>query len=67
MRAQKAGTRTWMLVSSSGQCQALKYLKKNRETAPFMLARIKDVDVNGPPANQELFKWLDGHKTRWSP
>jgi hypothetical protein len=56
-----------MLVSSSGQCQALKYLKKNRETAPFMLARIKDVDVNGPPANQELFKWLDGHKTRWSP
>ena len=35
MRAQKAGARTWMLVSASG-----------------------------PPANQELFKWLDPHKYR---
>jgi len=33
-------------------------------TAPAMLARIKDVDENGPPANQELFKWLDPHKHR---
>jgi hypothetical protein len=29
-----------------------------------MLARIKDVDENGPPASQELFKWLDPHKYR---
>ena len=64
MKAQKAGARTWMLVSASGQCQPLKYLRKNRETAPVMLARIKDVDDNGPPANQELFKWLDPHKHR---
>ncbi len=33
-------------------------------TAPVMVARIKDVDENGPPANQELFKWLDAHKHR---
>ncbi len=33
-------------------------------TAPVMLARIKDVDENGPPANQELFKWLDPHRHR---
>lgn len=51
-----------MLVSDSGQCQPLKYLKKNRETAPHMLARIADVDRNGPPPNQELFRWLDAHK-----
>jgi len=36
-----------MLVSDSGQCQPLKYLKTNRETAPQMLARLKDVDQNG--------------------
>jgi len=53
-----------MLVSASGQCQPLKYLRKNRETAPVMVARIRDVDENGPPANQELFKWLDAHKPR---
>jgi hypothetical protein len=53
-----------MLVSASGQCQPLKYLKKNVETAPQMLARISDVGMNGPPANQELFKWLDSHKHR---
>jgi hypothetical protein len=64
VEAKRAGDRTWMLVSSSGQCQPLKYLKKNRETAPHMLARIKDVDQNGPPANQELFRWLDAHKHR---
>ena len=29
-----------------------------------MLDRIKVVDENGPPANQELFKWLDPHKYR---
>jgi hypothetical protein len=28
------------------------------------LARIRDVDWNGPPANQELFRWLDGHGHR---
>jgi hypothetical protein len=27
-----------------------------------MLARIRDVDQNGPPPNQELFRWLDAHK-----
>lgn len=53
-----------MLVSASGQCQPLKYLRKNGETAPQMLARIKDVDQNGPPANQELFKWLDSQRHR---
>ena len=53
-----------MLVTESGQCQPLKYLRKNRETAPNMLARIKDVDVNGPSPNQELFRWLDNHKHR---
>ena len=62
MEAQKAGDRTWMLVSSSGQCQPKKYLKKNRETAPVMLARIRDIDQNGPPSNQELFRWLDAHR-----
>jgi hypothetical protein len=51
-----------MLVSDAGQCQPLKYLKKNRETAPPMLARITDVDQHGPPPNQELFRWLDAHK-----
>ncbi|MBE0416535.1 MAG: hypothetical protein IBX63_02055 [Coriobacteriia bacterium] len=51
-----------MLESDTGQCQPLKYLKKNRETAPTMLARIRDVDRNGPPPNQELFRWLDAHK-----
>jgi hypothetical protein len=50
VRAERAGPRTWMLVSASGQCQPLKYLKKNVETAPQMLARISDVDMNGPPA-----------------
>jgi|GEM_PF-3345257 len=53
-----------MLVTSSGQCQPKKYLKKNRETAPTMLARIRDIDQNGPPPNQELFRWLDEHKHR---
>jgi len=53
-----------MLVSSSGRCQPLKYLEKNRETASQMLARIKDVDQNGAPPNQELFRWLDGHTHR---
>ena len=62
MRAERAGERTWMLVSDSGQCQPLKYLRKNRETAPQMLARIKDVDQHGPPPNQELFRWLDAQK-----
>lgn len=51
-----------MLVSDSGQCQPKKYLKKHRETAPVMLARIRDVDQNGPPPNQELFRWLDQHR-----
>ena len=56
-----------MLVTESGQCQPLKYLKKNRETAPTMLARIKGVDRHGPPPNKELFRWLslhnvDGHR-----
>lgn len=51
-----------MLVSSSGQCQPKKYLKKNRETAPAVLARLHDVDQNGPPPNQELFRWLDAHR-----
>lgn len=64
VRAKGAGERTWMLVSASGQCQPLKYLKKNRETAPNMRARIKDIDVNGPPPNKELFRWLDNHKHR---
>lgn len=64
MKARRAGARTWMLASDAGQCQPLKYLMKNRETAPVMLARIRDVDLNGPPANQELFKWLDAHKHR---
>ena len=53
-----------MLVSGSGQCQPIKYLKKNRETAPVMRARIDDVDRNGPPPNPELFRWLDEHKRR---
>ena len=53
-----------MLVSETGQCQPLKYLKKNRETAPVMLARINDIDANGPSPNQELFRWLDNHKHR---
>lgn len=53
-----------MLVSSSGQCQPKKYLIKNRETAVVMLARIRDVDQNGPPPNQELFRWLDAHRHR---
>jgi hypothetical protein len=53
-----------MLVSSTGQCRPLEYLKKNRDTAPIMIARIEDVDTNGPPANQELFRWLDAHKHR---
>lgn len=64
MRASRVGTRTWILVSNTGQCQPLKYLKKNRDTAPIMIARIEDVDKNGPPANQELFRWLDMHKYR---
>jgi hypothetical protein len=64
VRAERVGARTWMLVSESGQCQPLKYLKKNRETAPNMMARIKDIDSNGPPPNQELFRWLDSHKQR---
>ncbi len=50
-----------MLVTDSGQCQPLKYLKKNRETAPVMLARIDDVDQHGPPPNEELFRWLSLH------
>ena len=50
-----------MLVTDCGQCQPLKYLKKNRETAPTMLARIKGVDQHGPPPNEELFRWLDQH------
>jgi hypothetical protein len=62
VRAERVGARTWMLVSESGQCQPLKYLKKNRETAPNMMARIKDIDSNGPPPNQELFRWLDSEK-----
>jgi hypothetical protein len=53
-----------MLVSGSGQCQPKKYLKKHRESAPAMLGRIRDVDQNGPPPNQELFRWLDRHKHR---
>jgi hypothetical protein len=61
MKALQAGTMTWMLASDSGRCQPLKYLQKNRETAPHMLARINDVDQHGPPPNQELFRWLDGH------
>jgi hypothetical protein len=64
VEAEKTGDRTWMLVSVSGQCQPLKFLKRNRETAPQMLARIADVDRNGPPPNQELFRWLDAHKHR---
>ena len=48
-----------MLVSHSGQSQPLKYLKKNRETAPVMRARIDDIDRNGPPPNPEFFRWLD--------
>ena len=32
--------------------------------ASVMLARIRDVDENGPPANQDLFKWLDAHRHR---
>ena len=51
-----------MLVSDSGQCQAMKYLKKNRDTAPSMLARIQDIDQSGPSPNQELFRWLDGYR-----
>jgi hypothetical protein len=62
VKAQKAGERTWMLVSDSGQCQPLKYMRKHRETAPVMLARIRDVDQNGPTPNPELFRWLDDHK-----
>lgn len=42
MEAHKVGDRTWMRISSSGQCQPKKYLKKNRETAVVMLARIRD-------------------------
>ena len=61
MRAERAGERTWMLVADSGQCQPLKYLRKHRETAPHMAARIKDVDLHGPPPNRELFRWLDSH------
>lgn len=53
-----------MLESDAGRCQPLKYLKKHRETAPVMLARIEDIDKNGPLANQELFKWLDAHAYR---
>lgn len=64
VKARRVGARTWMLVSDTGQCQPLKYLSKNRETAPVLLARIEDVDQNGPPANQELFKWLDTHTYR---
>lgn len=64
VRAERVGRRTWMLVADSGQCQPLKYLKKNRETAPTMLGRIEDVDRNGPPDNPELFKWLDAHRYR---
>jgi hypothetical protein len=64
MRAERAGVRTWMLVSAAGRCQSLTYLRKNRDTAPRMLARIHDVDRNGPPANQELFRWLDGYNHR---
>jgi hypothetical protein len=64
VRAERVGPNTWMLVSASGQCQPLKYLKKHGETAPQMLARIHDVDQNGPPANQELFRWLDSHRHR---
>jgi len=52
-----------MLVSADGRCQSKKYLMKNRETAPAMLARIRDVDRNGPPPNQELFRWLDVHRS----
>lgn len=51
-----------MLVSAEGRCQPKKYLVKNRETAPAMLARIRDVDRNGPAPNQELFRWLDTHR-----
>ena len=29
-----------------------------------MLARLHDVDQNGPPPNQELFRWLDAHRHR---
>jgi len=29
-----------------------------------MLARIKHVDLNGPTANQELFRWLDAQSHR---
>lgn len=64
MKAASVGSRTWMLVSDSGQCQPFKYLKKNRETAPVMRARIDDIDRNGPPPNPELFRWLDDHKHR---
>ncbi len=53
-----------MLISDTGQCQPLKYLKKHRETASKMRARIDDVDVNGIPDNPELFRWLDAHKYR---
>ncbi len=53
-----------MLVSDAGQCQPMKYLNKNRETAPRMKARIEDIDRNGPSENPELFKWLDVHKYR---
>lgn len=64
MRASRIGTRTWMLVANTGQCQPLKYLRKHRDTAPIMRARIEDVDTNGPPANQVLFRWLDTHTYR---
>jgi hypothetical protein len=51
-----------VLVTSSGQCQALRYLKQHRETAPRVLARIRQIDLNGPLSNPELFRWLDGHR-----
>jgi len=54
VKAAKAGDRTWMLVTDSGQCQPL----------PTMLARIRSIDQNGPPPNEELFRWLSLHNVR---
>jgi len=64
MRAERVGRRSWMLVTASGQCQPLKYLRKHRETAATVMARIDEVDRNGPPGNPELFKWLDLQRHR---
>lgn len=64
MRAVLLGERTWVLVSESGVCQPLKYLRKHRETAPVVMERINRVDRSGPLENPELFRWLDSHRHR---